>query len=45
VRLKSKIELGYAKTTKDKFSEYQRLKKEKLEEEERLRKEEDERKA
>ena len=44
MRLKSKIELGYAKTTKAKFEEYQRLKKEKLEEEERLRKEEEERK-
>ena len=44
-KLKQNIELGYAKTTKDKFEEYQRLKKERLEEEERLRKEEEERKA
>ena len=45
IKLKSKIELGYAKTTKEKFEKYEKDKKERLEEEERKQKEEEERKA
>lgn len=44
IKLKSKIELGYAKTTKEKFEKYEKEKKERLEEEERKLKEEEERK-